>query len=311
MTDPKMINKLKSTPNKLFSKASTFSQVAILSVLIGSTAQTQSADAAIIGTFEIESPGVQYNQFGQNNDGNGNITVYNQTFNAGTASTTTVDNQIFSSSAPTAATVTSNYQWVANGTTIGSYDKIYATVPDNYGGSIDPTSNKARSNYVTVNPNGNSGGLKTSTLTLTQNQKYFGLWWSAGDLNNRLQFYDANNTLVGTFLSSDITAAIKRLPTATQTSYQGNPTQSPNKTNTTEYYAYLNFFATDTTSFRKVVFTNLTSTGFESDNHAVATSYNKIRGQNVAVPEPLTILGAATAAAFGASFKRRLANAKK
>jgi len=56
-----MINKLKPTPNKLFSKASTFSQVALLAVLIGSTAQTQSAHAAIIGTFEIENPGVQFN----------------------------------------------------------------------------------------------------------------------------------------------------------------------------------------------------------------------------------------------------------
>jgi hypothetical protein len=305
-----MINKLKPTPNKLFSKASAFSQVALLAVLIGSTAQTQSADAAIIGTFEIENPGVQFNQFGQNNDGNGNITVYNQTFNAGAALTTTVGNQVYSRNTPNVGSRTSNYQWVADGTTIGSYNNIYARTADNFGGSIDPTSGGTRSNYVTVNPNGNLGGLTTSTLTLNQDQRYFGLWWSAGDVNNRLQFLDANNNVVGSFLSSDITAAILRLPTSDQASYRGNPTQSP-KTNTNEYYAYLNFFATDNTTFRKVVFTNATSTGFESDNHAVATSYNNIRGKNVAVPEPLTILGAATAAAFGVSFKRRLAQTKK
>jgi hypothetical protein len=310
--DPKMINKVKPTPNKLFSKVSTFSTVALLAAVIGSTVQTQAAHAAIIGTFEIESPGVQYNQFGQNNDGNGSVTVYNQTFNAGSSSTTTIGNQIFSSSAPTAGKVTSNYQWVANGTTIGSYNNIYARTADNFGGSIDPTSNSARSNYITVNPNSSLGGLTTSTLTLTQNQKYFGLWWSAGDVNNKLEFYNASNQLVGSFVSSDITAAIQKLSPNTQNSYKGNPTQS-SKTNTGEYYAYLNFFATDTTTFNKVVFTNLRSTGFETDNHAVATSYNKIRGQNIAqaVPEPLTILGAATAVAFGASFKRHLANAKK
>ena len=115
---------------------------------------------------------------------------------------------------------------------------------------------------------------------------------------------------MGSFLSSDVTAAIQRLSSTTQNLYKGNPTQNP-KQNTGEYYAYLNFFATDSTTFNKVVFTNATSTGFESDNHAVATSYNKIRGQNVAVPEPLTILGALTAAAFGASLKRRLAKANK
>ena len=305
-----MINKLQSTPNKLFSKALTFSQVAMLAVLIGSTAQTQSAHAAIIGTFEIENPGVQFNQFGRNNDGNGNVTVYNQTFNAGAALTTTVGNQVYSRNAPNVASRTSNYQWVADGTTIGSYNNIFARTADNFGGSIDPTSGGARSNYVTVNPNTSLGGLTTSTLTLTQNQRYFGLWWSAGDTNNKLEFLDANNNVVGTFLSSDITAAILRLPTSTQASYRGNPTQT-SKTNTSEYYAYLNFFATGNTTFNKVVFTNIRSTGFETDNHAVATSYNNIRGQNVAVPEPLTILGAATAAAFGASFKRRLAKAKK
>lgn len=305
-----MINKLKPTPNKLFSKASTFSQVALLAVLIGSTAQTQSADAAIIGTFEIESPGVQFNQFGQNGDGNGDITVYNQTFNAGSAETTTVGNQVYSRNTPNVASVTSNYQWVADGTTIGSYNNIYARTADNFGGSIDPTSGGARSNYVTVNPTSNLGALTTSTLTLNQDQRYFGLWWSAGDTNNRLQFLDANDNVVGTFLSRDVTAAIQRLSPAVQSSYAGNPTQSP-KQNTGEYYAYLNFFATDDTTFRKVVFSNASRTGFESDNHAVATSYNNIRGQNVAVPEPLTILGAATAATFGVSFKRRAANAKK
>jgi hypothetical protein len=271
-TDPKMINKLKPTPNKLLSKASAFSQVALLAVLIGSTAQTQSADAAIIGTFEIESPTIQYNQFGQNNDGNGNITVYNQTFNAGSVATTIVGNQVYSQNTPNVASVTSNYQWVADGTTIGSYNNIYARTADNYGGSIDPTSS-GRSNYVTVNPS--VGGLTTSTLTLNQDQKYFGLWWSAGDVNNRLQFLDANNNVVGSFLSSDITAAILRLPAATQASYRGNPTTQNPKQNMGQYYAYLNFFATDNTAFRKVVFTNsVTGTGFESDNHAVATSYN-------------------------------------
>ena len=304
-----MINKLKPTPNKLFSKASTFSQVALLAVLIGSTAQTQSADAAIIGTFEIENPGVQFNQFGQNGDGNENITVYNQTFNAGSAETTTIDNQVYSRNNPGTGSK-NNYRWRANNTTIGTYDKIYAVAADNFGGSVDPTSNNTRSNYVTVNPTSDLGGLTTSTLTLNQDQRYFGLWWSAGDVNNKLEFQDASGKVVGSFLSSDITAAILRLPTSAQASYQGNPTQSP-KTNTGEYYAYLNFFATDDTTFRKVVFSNASSTGFESDNHAVATSYNNIRGQNVAVPEPLTILGAATAAAFGVSFKRRAANAKK
>ena len=103
------------------------------------------------------------------------------------------------------------------------------------------------------------------------------------------------------------TKTILQLPTADQAAYKGNPTLA-SRPNTGEYYAYVNFFATDNDSIRKVVFSNAIATGFESDNHAVATTYNSIRGVGVpsssAVPEPLTILGALTAMGFGVVFKR-------
>jgi hypothetical protein len=98
------------------------------------------------------------------------------------------------------------------------------------------------------------------------------------------------------------------MPVATQDLYKGNPLTSPNQ-NTGEYYAYVNFFTTGTSSIRKVVFSNATSTGFESDNHSVATSYNSIRG--TAVPEPLTVLGSLTAIAFGVAFKLHAAKVNR
>jgi hypothetical protein len=125
---------------------------------------------------------------------------------------------------------------------------------------------------------------------------------ASGDAQNRLAFYDGDNNLVGNFDSSQLTQTIQQMPVATQDSYKGNPLTSP-KQNTGEYYAYVNFFTTGTSSIKKVVFSNATSTGFESDNHSVAASYNSIRGVS-AVPEPLTVLGALTAIAFGIAFKR-------
>jgi hypothetical protein len=128
---------------------------------------------------------------------------------------------------------------------------------------------------------------------------------ASGDNKNRLAFYDGDNNMVGNFDSSLLTQAIQQMPVATQDLYKGNPLTSPNQ-NTGEYYAYVNFFTTGTSSIKKVVFSNVVSTGFQSDNHSVATSYNSIRG-NAAVPEPLTVLGALTAIAFGVAFKRHAA----
>jgi hypothetical protein len=276
-----------------------------ISFLFPNRSNVKPTNAAVLTTFESATvqSSTYYNQFG-NNDDNGSVTVYNQTFNGSNASTV-VGNQHYSSGTSTIGGVTNNYQWIDNGKLIGTYDQVYVRTADSYGGAVDPSSNGGRSNYLTVNPN--LGGLSKTTLTFEEDQKYFGIWWSAGDTQNRLAFYDGNNNLVGNFDSSLLTQTIQQMPVATQNLYKGNPLTSP-KQNTGEYYAYVNFFTTETSSIRKVVFSNAVSTGFESDNHSVATSYNSVRGAGVpegtAVPEPLTILGAATAVGFGVVFKR-------
>ena len=273
------------------------SRLLLATILVSTAISIKPANAAIITSYEIDNPGVQYNQFG-NNDNNGSVTVYTQTFN-GAVTSTVIGNEHYDSSKPATGVITNNYQWFDGTTLIGTYDKIYVLGADSFGGSIDPTSNGTRSNYSSVNAN---FGLTTSTLTLAANQKYFGFWWSAGDGNNVINFYDDTNTLVGKFTSSIITQAISKLPQATQNLYKGNPTTSP-KQDGGEYFAFINFFATGNTNIRSLVFTNNGTTGFENDNHTVATTYNSIRG--AVVPEPLTIVGAATALILGGLFKSR------
>ncbi len=283
-------------------KLSTLIQIVAATALVNTVINVQPTNAAVLTTFEPTTlqNGTYYNQFG-NNDDNGSVTVYNQTFNGNNASIT-VGNQNYSSGSPTINGVTNNYQWIDNGKLIGTYDQISVRTADSYGGAIDPSSNGGSSNYLTVDPNSSLGGLIQTTLTFEEDQKYFGMWWSAGDTKNRLAFYDGDNNMVGDFDSSLLTETIQQMPVATQDLYKGNPLTSPNQ-NTGEYYAYVNFFTTGTSTIRKVVFSNVVSTGFESDNHSVATSYNSIRGVS-AVPEPLTVLGALTAIAFGVAFKR-------
>lgn len=283
-------------------KLSTLIQVVAATALVNTVINVKPTNAAVLTTFEAASiqNSTYYNQFG-NNDDNGSITVYSQTFN-GSNTSTVVGNQHYSSGSPSIGGVTTNYQWIDNGKLIGTYDQVYVRTADSYGGAIDPSSNGGRSNYLTVNPN--LGGLSQTTLTFEEDQKYFGMWWSAGDTQNRLAFYDGDNNLVGNFDSNLLTQTIQQMPIASQAVYKGNPLTSP-KQNTGEYYAYVNFFTTGTSTIKKVVFSNAVSTGFESDNHSVATSYNSVRG--TAVPEPLTVLGALTAIAFGIAFKRHAA----
>ena len=57
--------------------------------------------------------------------------------------------------------------------------------PDPYGGS-------SQTRYYAV---GVQSGGTAATLTLTTPQNYVGLWWPAGDGQNRLEFYDGASLL--------------------------------------------------------------------------------------------------------------------
>jgi len=117
--------------------------------------------------------------------------------------------------------------------------------------------------YATVSDN-------TYTLTLTATGgvpgvNYFGLWFSALDGGNELQFYE-DDTLLYTFTPE----LFLKLVGACQggNAFCGNPNNSKDST---EQFAFLNFYDTDSAIpyFNKVVFTQTTGAGFESDNHTV------------------------------------------
>ncbi|QFS44295.1 hypothetical protein GXM_01768 [Nostoc sphaeroides CCNUC1] len=128
-----------------------------------------------------------------------------------------------------------------------------------------------------------------STLDLTNNpQSYFGLWWSAGDANNVLEFYSKGN-LVEKITTADVVSYIAKLPN--KASYYSNPNSAFKGQNSGEPYAFINFYDVAGT-FDQVKFTNIGGTGFESDNHTVATGYKSITGNVIrAVPESSSVLG--------------------
>lgn len=151
-----------------------------------------------------------------------------------------------------------------NATYTANSDPNWSSSPANqYGGS------GGVSNYPELF--GNTGPGDAYAIKLTHSASipgvnYFGLWITALDPSNDLQFY-SNGTLLYSFNSTDLQSALGSC--STSNAYCGNPTTPFKGQNAGEQYAYVNFF--DTVGyFDQVVLYNTSSSGFELSNHSVA-----------------------------------------
>ncbi len=136
---------------------------------------------------------------------------------------------------------------------VGTFDKLNVLKADQYGGA-------ANTNYAVEG----LGSVSQTILNLNSSSGYFGMWWSAGDASNVLDFYSGENG-TGTLLAQFTTAnLLKALPKT----YDGNPNAgSFYQKDSNEPFAFINFFATPGTSWSSVVFKNSSSSGFEGDNY--------------------------------------------
>jgi hypothetical protein len=248
--------------------------------LTGTFSAMTPANAAVVAggsaanpfVVTVEAPGVQQSQL-LTNSNYGAKDVYVDNFN--TAPT--------GNSSSLAFTGISTSGDVKN---LGTFQDAYIHSADVYGGA-DGTGN-----YFDVDK-ARSGGVQSSTLTLTTPERYFGMWWSAGDSYNTLSFYNGDN-LLQTFTTKDVVDFISGPPV--QTGYNGNPNSNYKGQDSTEPFAYLNFFLNPndpTATFNKIVFSNAGGTGFESDNFTVASQYSNISGTNITqkTPESSSVLG--------------------
>lgn len=152
----------------------------------------------------------------------------------------------------------------------GSYNQGIISRADVFGGA------GRTGNFLTATTAG-------STLSLNAPQRYFGMWWSAGDPNDVLQFYSGTK-LLQSFTTKDVIDYINSLPAAQRARYSGNP--NFNGANAGEPYAFINFFADPgnaATTFDKIIFSG---PGFETDNHTIIASYTVVVGMEVD-PEPI------------------------
>ncbi|MEH2056197.1 MAG: hypothetical protein V7K97_08565 [Nostoc sp.] len=184
------------------------------------------------------------------------------------------------------------FQWKDGTTNVGSYNNGLINNANLYGGA------GGSGKYFDVDTN-NGSQQTVSTLDLTTPQSYFGLWWSAGDSNNELTFL-SQGKVVETMTTAQVVSYIAGL--SNNSGYYGNPNSTFQNQDSGEAFAFINFYDVGGT-FDQVQFTNVGGSGFESDNHTVATGYNSITGNVVikAVPESSSVLGVLVIGFVGAT----------
>jgi hypothetical protein len=136
---------------------------------------------------------------------------------------------------------------------------------------------------------------EAESLTLSAPVNFFGLWFSALDATNTLQFFQTGNPdPVFTFDAGQFQALVGPCPSG---GYCGNPNATFLNGNAGQQYAYLEFLDTGGT-FNSVVISEGNSGNFEADNEAVGSVSNPhVAGTSInGAPEPgslvLAIAGA-------------------
>lgn len=158
-------------------------------------------------------------------------------------------------------------------------------VPDQFGGAVNGPTNGTPITQPTSTdlPGTNSvalGADTRTTVTFGSPQTYIGFWYSAGDANSSISFYNGS-TLVGEFstkilmtMLNNFSGSVTTLNGATVPTvrYAGNQ-RFVTTQNATEPYSYVNIIPSDGLTFTSMTMTQVGSgTRFELDNLVSAES---------------------------------------
>jgi len=164
-----------------------------------------------------------------------------------------------------------------NGLAPGGYGSFVTPIGTFSGGAIVPANlyggAGGTGNYYAV---GSESGTTSETLTFNSAQNYLGMWWSAGDVNNTLKFFNGA-TLLATFTTATLIGS-GYLTSA----FYGNPNSDFPDQDPREPFDYLNFTGISGTTFTSVEFDNTLSTGFEMDNLSISASVTTPPGTSFA-----------------------------
>ena len=293
----------------LIGKLTIATGIVLSAAVISDSAKAASSPPATPNSFQVtvEAPGVQQSTLFTNPNAYGATGVFVNNFDSASIGYSSNSYSFGGKPAISTSPISTSQIGISQISTsqIGSYSNVDIVQADQYGGA------GGTGNYFTVQPgkDGTSSDPQKSKSTLTLNtpERYFGLWWSAGDAYNEMDFY-SGNTLLQKFTTTDVIDFINQQSNAKD--YYSNPNSKFQGQNQNEPYAFLNFFAdpkNTNVTFNKIEFiNNSTGTGFESDNHTVASSYKTTSGKIVSrVPEPNAALGLAMIAGIGMLSQRR------
>lgn len=120
-------------------------------------------------------------------------------------------------------------------------------------------------------------------IQVNKNQKYFGLWWSAGDGSNILTFRK-DGEVVATFNTQNVLDTLAGLDN--ESDYYCNPTPLFEGKVCHEPFAFINFFFEEGEEYDEIRLESTSAGGnFESDNHTFSTEEQEITGV-IIPPEP-------------------------
>ena len=122
--------------------------------------------------------------------------------------------------------------------------------------------------------------IRSYSLTVSEDQKYFGFWWSAGDPYNQITFKNDGRE-VASFKTADLVNFINSYGTVQSSAYYGNPAYSGDDTgHLNEPFSFVNVFFGEELAYDEVVVATLTANGaaFESDNHTFSAISQEVRG---------------------------------
>ena len=164
-----------------------------------------------------------------------------------------------------------------SGALTGAYSAVQTSAADQYGGAGGTGKYAAAFQSTPYNV--------SLTTTLATGINYFGFWISALDSGNQVAIYK-NNVLLYSFAPSKLIAALGTC--SASNAYCGNPNSQFANTNTSQLYAFVNFFDSNGT-FDSVRFQeNPANGGYESDNHTVGYVTTE-SGTDLPVPEPASL----------------------
>lgn len=152
--------------------------------------------------------------------------------------------------------------------------------------------------------------IRSYSLTVSQNQKYFGFWWSAGDAYNQITFKNDGEE-VASFKTADIVNFINDSGVVESSAYYGNPVYSGDNTgHLNEPFSFVNVFFGENIAYDEIVVSTLTEGGsaFESDNHTFSVTSPPLRGDIISNAAPIANADEAITSIFSSITIDALAN---